>query len=52
MTIRNLFECMNTDVPRVIIYDYEDNVIWQKHSGIPVGKLPLLEKKCSLDISS
>lgn len=44
MTIRDLFNCMNTDVPRIMIYDHEENVIFEKHSNKPIGKLPLWEK--------
>lgn len=39
LTVKELFNCMNTDVPRILIYDYEDNVIYEKHSSTPIGKL-------------
>ena len=45
MTIRDLFECRNTDYPRVMIYDYDDNVIWQKYSNRPIGQMPFWDKK-------
>lgn len=45
MTIRDLFTCMNTDAPRVMIYDYKENVIWQKYSNQPIGKrMPFWDK--------
>lgn len=39
MTIRDLFYCVNTDSRRILIYDKNDNVIYQKHSNKPIGKL-------------
>ncbi len=44
MTIRDLFFCINTDIPSVMIYDYEYNVIWQKHSNQPICKMPFWDK--------
>lgn len=38
MIVRDLFDCMNTDTPRILIYDYEENVVYQKHSNKPIGK--------------
>lgn len=45
MTVKDLFDVMNTDTPRIMIYDFEENVIYEKYSNKPIGKLPLLEKK-------
>ena len=45
MTVKDLFDVMNTDTPRIMIYDSEENVIYEKHSNKPIGKLPLWEKK-------
>lgn len=39
MTVKDLFDCMNTDVPRILIYDYDNNVIYEKYSNKPIGKL-------------
>ena len=44
MTVRDLFNVINTDAPRIIIYDYDMNVIYEKYSNKPIGKLPLWEK--------
>lgn len=39
MTVRELFACMNTDIPRILIYDFNDDVIYTKHSNTPIAKL-------------
>lgn len=44
MTVRDLFSCINTDTPRIIIYDSNDNVIWQKHSNKLIVKMPHWDK--------
>lgn len=45
MRVKDLFECLNTDTPRILIYDHEENVIFQKHSNRPITKLSLRENK-------
>ena len=36
MTVRELFDCMNTDAPSILIYDSDHNVVYSKKSGFPV----------------
>lgn len=43
MKVQELFGCINTDTPRILIYDNEDNVIYTKHSNIPIGKFKYYE---------
>lgn len=45
VSVRDLFYCMNTDAPRILIYDFDDNVVYTKHSNQPIGKLAYWENK-------
>ncbi len=44
MIVRDLFSVMNTDTPRILIYDYDNNVIYSKYSNKPIGKLSVWDK--------
>lgn len=45
MRVKDLFECLDTKSPRILIYDHEENVIYQKHSGDPSGYILFLENE-------
>ena len=38
MLVSDLFSVMNTDCPRIIIYDFNDDVVFTKHSDKPLGR--------------
>lgn len=38
MTIKELFNCINTDIPAITIYNYDNEVIYSKLSNKPISK--------------